>query len=306
MLRSVNSFFADQTAVVVGALAVSLMVLLAAVDYTTGNELSFSIFYLIPISIAAWYGNRAMGFGMSLLSALTWMIVETSDQPHSQTWILLWNTGVRLLFFAVVAYLLAELRAQLQRHQDLARKDSLTGLLNRSGFFERAEVSINAASRYGYTIAIAYIDLDGFKSINDTMGHSQGDEALKAVGNLLEGASRSSDVVARVGGDEFVVMLPDTNVRGARAYFEKLHVALQSDMDEHGWTGLGTSIGAVVFEKAPEDISDALRRADDLMYRVKQSGKSGLLVEEAAVIVDLGCGSAAVARGADSGTMRAK
>jgi diguanylate cyclase (GGDEF)-like protein len=293
--------------VVVGALAASLMVLLAAVDYTTGNELSFSIFYLIPISIAVWYGNRVMGFGMSLLSALTWMIVETMDPPRSQTWILLWNSGVRLLFFAVVAYLLAELKAQMQRHQDLARKDSLTGLLNRAGFFERAEASVNAASRYGYTIAIAYIDLDGFKSINDTMGHSQGDEALKAVGNLLEGASRSSDVVARVGGDEFVVMLPDTNVPGARAYFEKLHLALQSDMDERGWIGLGTSIGAVVFEKAPEDISDALRRADDLMYRVKQSGKSGLLVEQAASLtVDLGCDSAAVARSADSGTMPAK
>ena len=285
MLRRFNSFFADRSTMTVCGLAVLLMLLVAAVDHMTGYELSFSVFYLIPTSIAAWYGSRRMGYGISLLGAAAWMIVETtSGQPYSQSWILFWNSAVRLGFFSVVAYLLAELKAQLHRQQELARTDNLTGLLNRAGFFERATAAVNAASRYGYAIAIAYIDLDGFKSINDRMGHSQGDNALKAVGGLLGDASRKSDVIARFGGDEFVVLLPDTDLAGASAYFEKLQTELQCKIHEQGWTGLGSSIGAVVFEKAPRDISDALRRADDLMYRVKQSGKAGTIVEGASAV----------------------
>jgi diguanylate cyclase (GGDEF)-like protein len=266
-------------------LAVLLMLLVAAVDHLTGYEISFSIFYLIPTSIAAWYGSRRMGYGISLFGSMTWMIVETtSGQPYTQGWILFWNSAVRLAFFSVVAYLLAELKSQLQRQRDLARTDNLTGLLNRAGFFERATGAVNAASRYGYAIAVAYIDLNGFKSINDNMGHSQGDRALTTVGGLLGEASRKSDVIARFGGDEFVVLLPDTDLPGAKAYFEKLQTELQRKIREHGWTGLGSSIGAVVFETAPRDIDDALRRADDLMYRVKQTGKSGTIVEAAAPV----------------------
>lgn len=282
MLRSLNSFFSCRSAVMVCGLASLLLLMVAAIDHLTGFELSFSVFYLIPTSIAAWYGSRRMGYAISLLAAATWMTVETtSGQPYSQSWILLWNTAVRLAFFSLVAYLLAELKAQLKRQRELAITDNLTGLLNRAGFFEHATVVVNTASRYGHAIAVAFIDLNGFKSINDNMGHSQGDRALKTIGGLLGRAGRKSDVIARFGGDEFVVLLPDTNLTGAEAYFTKLQLELQREIHEHGWTGLGSSIGAVVFETAPGDIDDALRRADDLMYRVKQSGKTGTIVEEA-------------------------
>ena len=283
VLRSVNSFLADQTAPVVGCLAFALMLLLAGIDHLTGYELSFSVFYLMPISIAAWYGNRGMGYIVSGLSAGTWMLLEkTAGQPYSHDWILFWNSAVRLGFFFTVAYLLAELNSLLLGQQRLARMDNLTGLLNRTGFLERAQLAANSASRYGHTIAIAYIDLDGFKKINDTLGHQQGDAALKAVAELLGGSSRDTDVVARMGGDEFVVMLPNTSLAGARAYFEKMQVELQQEMRQRGWKALGLSIGAVVFEKAPEDVFEALRLADMLMYRAKRSVKSTVIVECAA------------------------
>jgi len=280
MLRRFNSLLADQAAPVVGCLAFALTVLLAGIDHLTGYELSISVFYLIPISIAAWYGNRLMGYIVSGLSAGTWMLVEATT-PYSQGWILFWNSGVRLIAFVVVAYLIAELRRQLQRQQQLARTDNLTGLLNRAGFFERAQVAANAASRYGYAIAIAYIDLDGFKNINDTLGHLQGDEALRTVGGILGGSSRDSDVVARIGGDEFVVLLPDTTLAGAHAYFDKLHLELRREIKVNGWSTLDLSIGAVVYETAPDDLFDALRAADNLMYRAKRSGRTAVVVEGA-------------------------
>jgi diguanylate cyclase (GGDEF)-like protein len=286
MLRKVNSFFAGRSAGTVCMLAVLLLLLVAVVDLLIGFELSFSIFYLISTSIAAWYGGRRMGYAISVLGAVTWMIVEKmSGQPYSQDWILLWNGAVRLAFFILVTYLLAELKALLQRHRDQATTDNLTGLLNRTGFFERATLIVDTASRYGHRIAVAFIDLNGFKSINDTLGHAQGDRALITVGSVLTKTSRRSDVVARFGGDEFVVLLPDTDLTGAKAYFAKLQMELQREILENGWTGLGSSIGAVIFEDAPSDIDDALRHADDLMYRVKQSGKSGTIVEQASSMV---------------------
>ena len=283
MLRWLNFMLADQAATVVGCLAFALTILLAGIDHLTGAELSFSVFYLIPISIAAWYGNRRMGYIVCGLSAGTWMFVEATTQTlYSQYWILFWNSAVRLTAFVVVAYLIAELQRQLQRQQQLARTDNLTGLLNRAGFFERAQVAANAASRYGYAIAIAYIDLDGFKKINDTLGHLQGDEALKTVGDILGGSSRGSDIIARIGGDEFVVLLPDTTLAGAHAYFHKLHLELRRDIRLKGWSNLDLSIGAVVYEQVPEDLFDALRVADNLMYRAKRSGKARVVVERAA------------------------
>jgi diguanylate cyclase (GGDEF)-like protein len=283
MFRSLHSFLANQPARIVGCLAFALIIVLAGIDKITGYELSISVFYLIPISIAAWYGSRLMGYIVSGLSAGTWMIVEaTSSIPYSQSWILFWNSAVRMIAFVIVAYLIAELRTQLQRQEQLARTDNLTGLLNRAGFFERAQLAANAASRYGYAIAIAYIDLDGFKKINDTLGHLQGDEALKAVGDILGGSSRDSDVVARIGGDEFVVLLPDTTLAGAHAYFDKLHLELRRGIRLKGWSTLDLSIGAVVYEEAPFDLFDALRAADNLMYRAKRSGKTGVVIEGAA------------------------
>jgi diguanylate cyclase (GGDEF)-like protein len=282
MLRKFNSLLANQAAPVVGCLAFALTILLAGIDRLTGAELSISVFYLIPISIAAWYGNRRLGYIVCGLSAGAWMFVEaTTPTPYSQYWILFWNSAVRLIAFVVVAYLIAELRRQLQRQQQLARTDNLTGLLNRAGFFERAQVAANAASRYGYAIAIAYIDLDGFKKINDTLGHLQGDEALKTVGDILGGSSRGSDIVARIGGDEFVVLLPDTTLAGAHAYFHKLHLELRREIHVKGWSNLDLSIGAVVYEQAPADLFDALRVADNLMYRAKRSAKARVVVEGA-------------------------
>jgi diguanylate cyclase (GGDEF)-like protein len=282
ILRRLNELFAGQSGFTTGGVSFALILLLAGIDHLTGYELSVSVFYLIPVGVATWYGSRHLGYIVSGLSAGTWLIVELlTAQPYSHDWILFWNSAVRLLAFAIVAFLLAELRTLLRLQQELARTDSLTGLLNRTGFFERASIATTSASRYGYSVAVAYIDLDGFKKINDTLGHQQGDAVLTTVGRLLQKSSRDSDVVARIGGDEFVVMLPNTSLAGARAYFEKMHFELQLEIQQQGWRTLGSSVGAVVFEEAPEDIFEALRLADTLMYRAKRAANSGVIVERA-------------------------
>lgn len=288
MLRILNRALAGQAEWLVGVFTLLVVGLLGFVDHVTGHEISFSVFYLLPISVAVWYGSRPLGYMASAVSAVVWALVEhASPLIYSQGWILYWNSGVRLAFFLVVGWLLAELRGNLRRQQHLASTDHLTGLLNRTGFIERAGPIMAAASRHGHPTTIGFADLNGFKQINDTLGHAAGDAALERVGALLIATRRGSDIAARYGGDEFVVLLPHTSLDGARHVFDKFRRAADDEFSDGGWTGLSVSIGAVVFERGPPDLIEALRIADSLMYRAKGTGGDGsgrVIIESAEAI----------------------
>jgi diguanylate cyclase (GGDEF)-like protein len=252
---------------------------LALVDLLTGYELAFSIFYLAPVAIAAWYGGLARGMVVSALSALAWLMADTTaGNPYSSMIIPLWNTAVRFGFFIVTARLLASLKTHLAREQDLARQDGLTGIMNGRAFDEAAQPMLELAARHGHPTAVGYVDLDDFKVVNDTRGHAEGDRILRAVAELLRREFRGSDLVCRLGGDEFAVLLPETDLAGARTVFEKVHRELVREMRERAWP-IGFSIGVAVFA-ASRSVDRAIRVADQIMYRAKSSGKNRVLLEE--------------------------
>lgn len=250
-----------------------------AIDGITGNELSFAVFYLLPVSVAAWYGGVRTTCAIAILATLTWFTMEyLADRQYSHQWILFWNSAVRLLSFSIVAVLLRQLHAHVEAQGRLARTDPLTGLLNRGGFLERSEALVNSASRYGLSLVIAFIDLDGFKNVNDSLGHTRGDELLRAVGAALDDSIRESDIAGRLGGDEFAVLLPNTDLAGADAYFAKLHRQMLEAMARFDGPKVGVSIGAMVFEQGPPHLNEALRMADELMYRAKKGGRTSVIV----------------------------
>jgi diguanylate cyclase (GGDEF)-like protein/PAS domain S-box-containing protein len=164
------------------------------------------------------------------------------------------------------------LEAQLQ---DLAMRDALTGLTNRRGFEQLAAHAVGAAHRAHRSDALLYIDLDGFKEINDTFGHAEGDAALRAVGEVLRAAVRDHDLVARLGGDEMVVYVSGLQRRGEG---ECIAARLRSALDAHNRDAAAAgrpyriAFSTGVAELAPNDtLATLLARADAALYRAKQA-----------------------------------
>jgi diguanylate cyclase (GGDEF)-like protein len=122
---------------------------------------------------------------------------------------------------------------------------------------------------------MAYMDLDNFKAINDNFGHDAGDEALTLTAGLLKEGLRSTDTIARMGGDEFVIMLPEGEPEGSALVLFKLRATFLDAMKENGWP-VTVSIGMVTFMSTPDSVDDMLKEADALMYSVKSEGKDNV------------------------------
>ncbi len=157
----------------------------------------------------------------------------------------------------------------------LAYEDGLTGLPNRAMFNEQLEQAVRAARRSGEPIVVMLLDLDRFKTINDTLGHPVGDQALREAGLRVRGALRDSDVVARLGGDEFAVLLASGDADRAPSVALKVLKALESPFVVEGQSmDLGASIGIARFPQHGDDAASLMRAADVAMYAAKR-GKSG-------------------------------
>ncbi len=157
----------------------------------------------------------------------------------------------------------------------MAMFDALTGLPNRKLFFDRLESGIESARRYGRRLALLYVDLDGFKLVNDTMGHQTGDELLVQVGKALRQAVRKSDTVARLGGDEFAVILSEVgSVEEAVQVGEKIVNELCRSFDLRTATvEIGASVGVAVFPDHETHADALVRSADKAMYESKSRGR---------------------------------
>jgi diguanylate cyclase (GGDEF)-like protein len=162
-------------------------------------------------------------------------------------------------------------QALLGRLAAEARTDPLTGLLNRRGLEERAAVEIAHARRDNSPIALAGFDLDYFKRINDEWGHQTGDRVLVHLARLLMGEARDIDTVARVGGEEFVVLLPDTDLAGARAFTDRVRAGLAAAPAAE-LPSIRVSAG-IVASASPDELSTLLQRADSALYAAKRGGR---------------------------------
>jgi len=260
----------------VAATSSLLIALVGLLDYGTGPEIGLSLFYLVPVSLAAWVGPRSIGMLAPFVAALAWLLAEQlGGRAYSSEWIVFWNGGIRAGFFLITALLLERLRDAHQRARMLSRTDQLTGLLNGRCFNEALAAEMSRARATARPFTLAYLDLDHFKEVNDRLGHLTGDAVLQEVARALRSAVRSADVVARMGGDEFAILLPGAGAAESIAIMKRMHAIALAAMGRHGWP-VDFSAGAVTFTAAPTSVDEAIRLADDLSREIKQAGRGDI------------------------------
>jgi diguanylate cyclase (GGDEF)-like protein len=258
--------------------------LLAAIgylDFATGLEVSVSFFYLVPVALAAWFGPRSLSYLVASLSALVGQFSNDLAGDHHSHWaITLWNDLFQFFFFLVVAQLLIQVRSSFQRAKTASQQDFLTGLPNRPTLLTRLEGELARASRTGQPIAVGYLDLDHFKQVNDRYGHSEGDRLLYLVGRAVRDELRRSDILARVGGDEFVVVLPECSGDSAAVVARKILDVISALSKANGWP-VSASLGVVQIDrpKAFEEVGALIEHADALMYEAKANGRNDFRLE---------------------------
>jgi diguanylate cyclase (GGDEF)-like protein len=167
-----------------------------------------------------------------------------------------------------VASILTVLKRVVEHEREVARTDWLTGLPNNRSFLESALREVERSRRTQEPLTVAYIDVDGFKAVNDNFGHAAGDNLLRQIADTLRDGLRVVDLVARLGGDEFAVLLPGADRQQARIALSRLHGQLLEAANAGGWP-FSVSIGAVVFDEPPS-VEDMLRQADIAMYGAKR------------------------------------
>jgi diguanylate cyclase (GGDEF)-like protein len=258
------------------AIAMGTVFIVGFIDYVSGIELSLSLFYLIPITMAAWALGKNAGLNLSVLCATTWLITNLlAGLFFTNIFIGIWNTFIRFGFYATVTVLLAELRNALEEESLLANTDPLTGAMNRRSFNDIAEKKMIIAEVNRRTYTMVYVDLDNFKAVNDTLGHAIGDLVLKSVVDTLNKQIRSTDLLARLGGDEFAILLTEIDQEQAKPIVERLQLSLLEDMRTNNWN-ITFSIGVLTVLSMPESVDKLVTLTDALMYEVKSKGKNAI------------------------------
>jgi len=249
----------------------TLVLIIGLCDALLAPRVGFSFFYLVPIYLSTWFGGRSKGILISCVSAAAWFIDAQliGNRSYSYAFVPYWDTVVRLGFYFTIVFLESALKNALTQ----ASLDPLTLVGNRRYFYELAGIEIQKFLRHKRPFTVAYIDIDDFKTINDNLGHDTGDNLLKAVAQTIKNNIRSIDIFARQGGDEFVLMLAETNAESARGIFTKLQEVLIETVQKNRWR-VTFSIGVVTFFSSPDSVHDMIKRVDSLMYSAKRSGKN--------------------------------
>jgi len=275
-------------------LGLALIAFLSWADQAIGRHVSLDYFYILPVILASWRGNRDVGLFLVFAGGFGWFAcewpfgaqakLEIPPELANSTQVAqllpdplfrVWEAAMLTGFLAVVCLLTCRLRETFESERSQARTDSLTGLANRRTFCERVEHEIERMRRTQRPFTLAVMDLDNFKYVNDHFGHQSGDEVLRVISSHMLQQLRATDLPGRIGGDEFALLLTETDATGARTCLMDLLSELTCEMGERGWP-VGCSIGAVTFRVVVDSVNEALHLADEQMYAAKRAGKGRL------------------------------
>jgi len=278
--------------------ALAVFLLLQEPHTAVNSKVVFEGYFLAIASTSLRYDKRVcitagvLAFGEYLaivyIAATRWDLNSPAFAPYSYG-LFSWSTQIsRLIMMTTASALSLAVVARSQKLLRLATSDPLTGLFNRGYVDDRLAIELSRAWRHGRELTLAVIDVDRFKSLNDTHGHTAGDRVLQAIGRILRDSFRQSDTIGRYGGEEFVVILPETDLAAAERKLESLReliaatpIALNARSETVKVT-ISAGIAGL-----PEDGMDAgklFARADERLFQAKRDGRNRVVAHVATVL----------------------
>ena len=259
-----------RTRLAIGLAGLVVVALVCTADLVLAGTFVVSSAYVVPVALVAWFAGMEIAVVLAGVATVAAAVASRSEG-------LIGAVAVPAMLNGVIAFTVGSLQQALARERLLARTDVVTGIPNRRAFEEDARTMLRLHVRDHRPLTAVGMDLDGFKHVNDTLGHSEGDAVLREVAQTLARTVRTSDILCRYGGDEFAVLFADTDERGAQALLARLHQALDRSMQLGGWP-VTFSIGAVTFRTLPSERA-LMRLVDEQTYAAKRGGKDRLVHE---------------------------
>ena len=260
-------------------------------DWWSHAEVAASLLYLVPIGIVAWGRGRVAAAVFATLCAALWLYVDV--QTHGElaaTPTEIVNLIVLLGAFLVMGQVLARLRGRLERERWLARTDPLTGIHNRRAFWNATARELERCRRFAEPFSVAYLDVDGFKGVNDRHGHRAGDVVLRAISEAVRAVPAPLPcIIGRIGGEEFAVLLDGATEAQAASYAEALRLAIAStEADVEGGlrVAVTASFGLSGTHEGGHDLQALLDLSDRALYRAKHGGRDRIVAADSTSAVD--------------------
>ncbi|HVT13525.1 MAG TPA: GGDEF domain-containing protein [Fimbriimonadaceae bacterium] len=243
---------------------VGLMIVDGILGFPTGTRMA----YVLPLWLAIKKGGRNAGATVVILTTVSLALVDSADPGRAKSTLVNFATQTLVLYGLMMIF--DSLESRLRNVTTLATRDSLTGLYNRHAIEERAKKAIDRATVLSQPLAIAMIDCDRFKELNDQYGHAFGDEVLRILAKTMRRGFASDATVGRTGGDEFIVILPNRDRYQALSLLEATLERFLSHHEISGCTS-GFSYGVATVGQDGLEYDRLVRAADDDMYRTKAS-----------------------------------
>jgi len=271
---------------------VSLLLILSAASLGVANYLvqpsgiHLNPLFVLPVCLAVWHTSFRAALAVAAISAMT-SVASDIEISFSALQDVMGNIAIHTVSVAIIAVTVWRFRASYEEQRFLARHDGVTGILNRQTFEHEAQAMLRVACRQGWPMLLVYLDLDGFKSINDRHGHEAGDNVLRRFGMEGRMGLRRDDCFGRMGGDEFAVLMKLPSMDEGQQVANKLHRRFSAALADTGHE-VTCSMGALTILPDVEGIhmDELMRNADRLMYAAKRGGKNGIRYATSAWLVD--------------------
>jgi diguanylate cyclase (GGDEF)-like protein len=247
-------------------------VVLGMMDLLVPSGLELPFLYILPIAFTTWFAGKQMGMLVSVICTLF------LSHNYLKFGVIVGALDILSAFgfFLVFVLMLVRIRDLLELESTLSRTDPLTGVMNTRAFSEIVGYEIMRLQRENSPYSLVYLDVDNFKVVNDLYGHTKGDELLKAVASCLTENLRKTDIVARMGGDEFTIFYPATGQAPAKVITQKIKEKLDDLSEANAWPTT-ISMGVVTCTSGKCELEGIVTVADKLMYEVKNTGKNDVL-----------------------------